>query len=72
MRYNYRHATGIANSTNDINPTTTSAPITNSTTDPDDGTSYQIPDIQSSSNTVTETTTEEPPATTEEPPATTE
>jgi hypothetical protein len=48
MQYNYRHSTGIANSTNDINPTTSSAPITNSTTNPDDGTSYQIPDIQSS------------------------
>jgi len=45
MQYNYRHATGIADSTNNINPTVSSAPITNSTTDPDDGTPYQHPDI---------------------------
>jgi hypothetical protein len=67
MQYNYRHATGIANSTNDINPTTSSAPITNSTTDPDDGTSYQIPDIQGGTTTTT-TTTEEPTTTTTEEP----
>ena len=48
MQYNYRHATGIANNTNNINPSTSTAPITNSTTNPDDGTSYQKPDIQGS------------------------
>jgi hypothetical protein len=45
MQYNYRHDTGIAGGTNDINPTTTSPPIN---IDPDDGAPYQQPDIQGS------------------------